>query len=391
MACDRGGDRSLGPPARVGVYLADPRVAILAADREVQMKLKTVDVPSIVHPIRPSPGFAKKRLSDYALDLMGLCGYGCRYCSSNLGNYLRINQSDFANLTEEQLGQRILPAEDPDLTFRWPDVLERLERTLATKQTSWGAGRTVVFSMLTDGFSPSLVADGTTRRALDLVLERTSFRIRILTKNACVGLSKDWIRYFLEHADRFVVGLSIGSIDDAWSKRVEIHTSPPSQRLRALRALQDVEVPTYGMLCPVFPGALERLPVLVDRIRPETCETIWAEPYNDRSNWRHVRAGYDEDAPGYWTMTSIFEDPSHCFWSMYAIDLFLALRERAEAGGWLDKLVYLLYEDKIQPMDVDRLGGSLRGICLQSAPSEEGFSRNPAFAALQKEEIRAKS
>ena len=52
--------------------------------------------------------------------------------------------------------------------------------------------------MLTDGFSPWLVQQGHTRTALDLLIENTSFRIRILTKNAAVG-SKSWVRYFADH------------------------------------------------------------------------------------------------------------------------------------------------------------------------------------------------
>jgi len=88
------------------------------------------------------------------------------------------------------------------------------------------------------------------------VLERTSFRIRILTKNAIVS-SERWINFFRQAKDRFVVGLSIGTVDDAWAKRVEIGTSRPSARLQALRNLQEAGIPTYGMLCPVFPDVLE--------------------------------------------------------------------------------------------------------------------------------------
>src|SRR5688500_18922488 len=110
--------------------------------------------------------------------------------------------------------------------------------------------------MQTDGFSPHLVQTPITEEALRLVLEKTSFRIRILTKNAVVG--KDhWLRFFEQYRDRFVVGLSIGSLDDAWAKRVEMFTPPPTRQLNALRALQDAGIATYGMLCPMFPDLLD--------------------------------------------------------------------------------------------------------------------------------------
>src|SRR4051812_41631554 len=103
-----------------------PRPPLL--DGVLKMKLKVVQVPSIAEPIQASPGFAKKLLSDYKLDLMGLCGFGCTYCSSNAGNYLRINREKFADLTQAQTGERSYPSDDPALTFTWPDVLEKLGR-----------------------------------------------------------------------------------------------------------------------------------------------------------------------------------------------------------------------------------------------------------------------
>lgn len=209
---------------------------------------KVVDVPAVKSPIAPSPGFAKKQLADYKLDIVGLCQFGCRYCSSNSGNYLRINRERFARLTEQQQGERILPADAPELFFRWPGVLDNLQDQLARCRPDWGAGKVCIFSMLTDGFSPALVKDGTTEQALQMLIDHTAFRIRILTKNAIVG-TPYWIDFFQKHLDRFVVGLSIGTLDDQWAKQVERFTSPPSTRLRALAALQDAGVATYGMLC----------------------------------------------------------------------------------------------------------------------------------------------
>src|SRR5690606_33398327 len=137
----------------------------------------------------------------------------------------------------------------------WTDVEKQLESELASKPKSFGTGKTLVFSMLTDGFSPTLVAQGITERVLSILVERTSFRIRILTKNAVVGAAK-WVRFFETHRNRFVVGLSTGSLDRPWARAIERRTSSPTARLSALRNLQNAGVPTYGMLCPVFPAAL---------------------------------------------------------------------------------------------------------------------------------------
>ena len=155
------------------------------------MKPKIVSVPSIQSPIQPSPGFEKKELSNYKLDLLGLCQFGCTYCSTNTGYTHRIKGELYADAAEQQLGQRMYAGDDPALMMVWPEIIDRLDQQLGRCKKKWGAGKTLVFSMLTDGFSPELVKNGTTKRALKLVLERTSFRIRVLTKNAAVG-SPSW-------------------------------------------------------------------------------------------------------------------------------------------------------------------------------------------------------
>lgn len=347
------------------------------------MKNRIVNVPAIKTPIRPSPGFAKKALAKYKLDLMALCGFGCRYCSSNWGNYLRINRRRFAEAAEKQLGETAYPDTHPDLTIQWPDVLDRLEAQLSKKRPDFGSGKTLVFSMLTDGFSPVSVKRGVTEEALRLVLERTAFRIRVLTKNATVG-SDRWLQFFGGHPGRFVVGLSIGTDDDEWARRVEVGTSSPTARLRALRRLQDAGVPTFGMLCPVFPDVLDGDGVerLVSAIRPEVVEHVWAEPYNDRTNWEAVRDGYEDGSAGHQWLTEVYDHGRKDLWSRYAANLYARLHAIAERDRWIGKLRYLLYEDGIAEADAPVFDG-LEGVLLQSKPGEDGRSKNPHIAALQ--------
>lgn len=363
-----------------------PKEAVSEAttqDASTKSKQLRVIVPPLKSVINESPGFSKKQLADHKLDILALCEFGCRYCSSNMGNYLRINQQPFAEATEEQLGVRLLPADEPALTFHYPDVIGQLGRFLATKKKSWGRGKTLVFSMLTDGFSPSLVGNGITRQALEQVLAKTSFRIRVLTKNAAVGTDK-WIEFFLRYPGRFVVGLSTGTLDDDWARKIEIATSSPSARLRSLGRLQAAGVPTFGMLCPVFPDVLDegRLEALIDRINPAAVETVWAEPFNDRVNWKEVRNGYAPGSRGYEWLTRVYEHQEYAAWSEYATELYVRLRDKAVREGWIDKLAYLLYEGHITASDAPAFAG-LNGVLLQSKPGEDGRSQNEHIAALQ--------
>lgn len=348
------------------------------------MKIRKVVVPDIKVPIPECPGFAKKLLADYKLDLSAKCPYSCKYCSSNMGSALRWKRKKYADLSLEQLGEVLLPGRDPNFALRYGDIIGRIEAQLATKPKSWGERKTLQFGMLVDNFDPISQKEGITREALDLLLDRTSFRIRVLTKNSIVG-SPQWIEYFAKHRDRVVVGLSIGTLDNGWAKRVEVGTSLPTARLKALRALQDAGVPTYGMCCPIFPDALvfNQLERLIDMIRPDLVEHFWAEPYNDRQNWRQVRDAYQPHSFGYRFLTEVYENRRTDMWSRYATEVYTRIREKAEREGWLDKLRYLLYERDITVEDCHKFVG-LKGVLLQDKPEVDGTSQHLGFALMQK-------
>lgn len=371
------------------------------------MKPTVVTVPGVKAPIAPSPGFAKKELADFHLELGALCAYGCSYCSSNVGNFYRINRRTFLEAVEEQTGKKIAAIDvfveqkiagggvdrilthkrEPSLHIRFGNAIEQLEAQLEGKSSSFGKGKTLVFSMLTDSFAPAVVASGATYEALRILLDHTSFRIRVLTKSAIVGNEK-WVRFFADNKERFVVGLSIGNTNPDWAAAVEIGTSKPRARVAAHRALQNAGVPVFAMLCPIFPHMLggTMLQDLLDSLRPERCERIWAEPYNDRQNAAAVRDGYPSCSRWHGWMTKTFGIGtlvrSRETWSHYASLLYLRLRDELEAYGVLDRLRYLLYEGDIVQEHVKRFGG-MRGVLLQGKKTKEGLSQDPEFAELE--------
>lgn len=355
--------------------------------------LQVRDPEMVKAPILESPGFAKKGLSDYHLDLARRCGASCSYCSTNDGYPMRVNKARLITLAKAQLGETVDPTRDPGIAITWDadEVMRRLDAQLSRKPATWGAGEVLMVSQLTDAFIGYPLTSGLTRRALDAVLARTAFRIRVLTKCDVVGRD-EWITYFKAHPGRFVVGLSVGTTDDAWASRVELGTSKPSARLRALQRLQDAGVDTFGMLCPIFPDMLrsdgaEDVDALIDAIKPSRCETVWAEPYNNRDNWRTVRDGYEKGSVGRTWFDDVYGGVDRkrgaMLWSRYATALYERLRRRARDGGWLGKLAYLLYEDQITAADAATFAG-FDGVLLQSKPDEAtGKSRNPHLAALQ--------
>ena len=337
-----------------------------------------VQVPSLKKLIQPSSWKTKKLLADAHLDVLKLCQYGCRYCSSNSGAHIRWKTKEINERVKKSTGREFDRRDVSSLTLTYEDAVGQLEQELSKVRKAKGAGQVLVYSQLTDGFSPVLVQQDIPRRALDLVLERTSYRIRILTKNAIVGRS-DWVEYFQRHRDRFVVGLSIGTLDDSFSKKMELLTSLPTQRIKALHALQDAEVPTYGMLCPIFPQVVlnGELEDLIAAIRPKFCEDVWAEPFNDRNNWQHTQSAYEQDSKIWEWMTEVYENKCTDVWSEYATELYLRLARHGKQYGWLSKLKYMLYEELISSIDASKFGDRV-GLLLQRT-NKNGLSDNPAF------------
>lgn len=154
--------------------------------------------------------------------------------------------------------------------------------------------------------------------------------------------------------------------------------------LTSLRDLQNAGVPTYGMMCPVFPQVVDsdELERLIESIRPDRCEHVWAEPFNDRQNWKHVRKYWKPGSPMWDWMNRVYRDHETAVWSRYATELYTSIRQQAVSDGWLHKFRYLLYESDITAEDALSFQG-LQDVLLQSKPALDGRSCNPAFAALQ--------
>lgn len=346
------------------------------------MQSKIVEVPHQKQIIAPSK-WPVKKLADVHVEALQYCEFACRYCSSNKGMHLLMRKRSLDQAVREQTGDGFDPHSSTDLAIRYAGVVDALRKELNTHQSKPGRGKTLVYSQLTDGFSPIVERDGTAREILDLLIDKTDYRIRILTKSSAVG-HKKWVKYFASHRERFVVGLSIGTTDNAFAKRLEVGTSIPTSRIKALHALQDAGVPTYGMLCPVFPKVLDdvELEELVDAIRPQFCEHVWAEPYNERHNWKHVRDCFDPASDTHRWMTQVYEEGNKTLWSRYATELYSSLYRMARSDKWTDKLRYLLYESDITSDDACSFEG-LDGVLLQSKPGDNGLSQHPEFRRMQ--------
>lgn len=208
------------------------------------MKSHVIKIPPRKKLIAPS-SWTKKLLADAHFEAMLFCASACLYCSSNAGLQLRFLNKSLKRIIQtavEQLTDKPFnPHDAADITIAYREVVKALDNELSRMKRKPGAGKTLVFSQLTDGFSPVLLKNGIVRQILELLLEKTEYRIRILTKNAIVGRHK-WVKLFAQHPGRFVVGLSCGSLDADFTRRMERLTSSPHARIAALHNLQGAGV-----------------------------------------------------------------------------------------------------------------------------------------------------
>lgn len=343
--------------------------------------------------VLPAEGFAKKGPPDNPLghrhvDLTRRCAAGCDYCSTNTGTSTRIQKSRLKGLARAQFAdvpEGFDPTRDPDTTIVWDpeEVWRRLVAQMEGRSSSWGAGETWVISMLTDAFIGRPLTSGLTERVVCHLLRHTKARLRILTKSEVVA-RPPWIDLFATYADRVVVGLSTGSYDDAWAARAERRTSPPTRRLRALETLRREGIPVFGMACPLFPHTLDgdHLDRLLDAIDPARVEQLYWEGFNDRQLGRALGRTYPEASPWRTWFEKVFgPGGDRVLWSQYITELYTRIRARAARDGWLDKMVFLLYEDELRHDDAKRFP-DLRGVYLQSATDEVGVTKHSGLRTM---------
>ena len=126
---------------------------------------------------------------------------------------------------------------------------ELLQKELERK--SW-QGDCIAFSGNTDCYQPLEAVYELTRRCLEICL---AFRnpVGLITKSALIRRDVSVLAALAREADA-LVHLSICFADDAMSRAIEPHTSPPSQRFETLRILSDAGIRTGVGVAPVIPG-----------------------------------------------------------------------------------------------------------------------------------------
>jgi len=169
----------------------------------------------------------KSALADYCINPYVGCQHACKYCYAE-------------SYTRRFTAHREAWGEFVDIKINSPTVLARE----AKKKRK---GR-VYLSSLTDAYQPLERKYELTRRLLEILLKH-QFPVSIQTKSALVLRDLDLIRRF----DEREVGFTITSLSDDVRKSFEPLSSPPEEKLSAIKELKDKGVKTYVFFGPILP------------------------------------------------------------------------------------------------------------------------------------------
>lgn len=202
--------------------------------------------------------------SDYCINPYVGCAHGCVYC--------------YARFMKRFTGHDEPWGEFVDVKINAVELLRKRLRSMR------GKGGVVLLGSVTDAYQPLENKHRLTRGLLQELLV-ADFSVSILTKSDLILRDIDILKQFKNCS----VGLTITTMDDEVSERLEPRAASVDRRLRALQQLHDAGVPTYTFVGPIFP-VLTDLRAIFDATRGAV-DSMWGEALNIKGgNWTGLEA-----------------------------------------------------------------------------------------------------
>lgn len=290
-----------------------------------------------------STEFGHKLLcDDLTFNLGDACAFSCEYCYVK-GMMWRLDKK----IIEAHNAAEGTTHDFCDVVIRRAGALAAMERQLirkkGTPKYADPADHRVIFGATVVDVAANMELLRETATACNLILEKTGWQIRLLSKSSLLARIVEFIPEQYHH--RLIIGFSTGTLDPRVSRAIESGTPHVGRRIEALHSLQDRGFRTFGMICPSLPqhdyDQFSR--EICAAIRVDRCEHVWAEPLNvrpgalPRTLEKLREAGLTEEAE---MLQSVHgSKPAKAAWEDYARQTFLAHTRHIPAG----KLRYLQY------------------------------------------------
>lgn len=176
------------------------------------------------------------------------------------------------------------------------NVVEVLRSEL--RRRTWKR-ETVAIGAATDPYQPAEGRYRLTRGCLAALADSRT-PISLITRGPLVVRDRDVLAHASRRAD-VTVSISIATLDDSVSRRLEPGVAPPRQRLRAIAALSEVGVAAGVALAPVLPGltdAPREMAAVLRAAREAGATHAWSNVLNLRAGTReHFLAVLEREWP----------------------------------------------------------------------------------------------
>lgn len=238
--------------------------------------------------------FVHKSLSNWSLNIAIGCGHACRFC------YV---PSSSTNKQADRLAE--FGVEDPDaewgsyvLLRPWDEAkflssLEAAERT-PRRELNPDGNRAVMLCTTTDPYQVFKHRDpargkeltqqslNMVRRALELIRDRSTLNVRIMTRSP---LARQHFDLFKSFGSRLVFGMSLPTLRNDLARVYEPAAPAPSQRLATLQAARDAGLNVYVAMAPTYPECDDAdLLATIQAVKAVRPITIFHEPINIRAD-----------------------------------------------------------------------------------------------------------
>ncbi|RYD60048.1 MAG: hypothetical protein EOP83_20280, partial [Verrucomicrobiaceae bacterium] len=281
--------------------------------------------------------FQEKLLCDgIVFNLGDACAYSCTFCY--VGTSQRYHAPPLIKAYNNACGSDL---EFQGVVIRRKKAVDLLRAQLLNKDGSPRYpdqdDRRVVYSSTLVDVAANMDLLRETAEACNLILDHTSWQIRLLSKSNLLHKLVADLLIPERHHQRLIFGFSTGTLDDRVAAAIEQGTAKVSKRIESLHWLQDRGLRTFGMICPSLPqddyDPFSREACAA--IRADRCEHVWAEVINLRgqSLTRTIdvlkEAGLDEDAD---RLHDVSGKGAEQRWDEYARETFVAHAKHVPAG-----------------------------------------------------------
>lgn len=289
--------------------------------------------------------FIHKSLSNWSFNIAIGCGHACRFC------YV-------PSAATVKLGPKLAEygVDDPDaewgdyvLLRPWDErkFLSSLELAEATPRRSLkpDGNRAVIYCSTTDPYQVfrsndarlrgqlSRAAEHLVRRSLELIRDRSTLNVRILTRSPMARRDFDLFKSF---GSRLLFGMSLPTLRNDLAKVYEPKAPSPSQRLATLHAAKAAGLNVYVAVAPTYPECDEAdLRATLQAVAELKPVTIFHEPINIRAE-NVERIASHADGLNVPMRSEVFATRET--WKNYALDSLKLAHNLAKEIGVADHL-----------------------------------------------------